>query len=178
VGRGLRRVCVEERHLWSACPIRMLALIFANMIGRTFAVILILSGVLVGCGGHPSSGPIERFALCTGVKGLTLTVDQGVPLAPYPPSHVQPPADGVVISPPLQTVRVAHPYGVMILPPEGTSASEWHLVVVSGGKHICRETANDGPADLASLDGTSPGSVVLEATDSSNHRARVTLVFS
>jgi hypothetical protein len=149
----------------------------ASMIGRTVAVILVLPVALVGCGGHPSSGPIERFAFCPAVKGPTLTVDQGVSLAPYPPPHVQPPADGVVRSPPLQTVRVAYPNGVMLLPPEGTSASAWHLDVVSGGKHICRDPANDGSAELASLERTSAGSVVLEATDGSNHRARVTLIF-
>jgi hypothetical protein len=158
----------------------MIALIFTDMIGRGVAVMLILSAAAIGCGGgHPSSGPIEKFAACPAAPGRSLTVGDDVSLAPYPPAQVQPRADGVLISPPPQTVHVqSYPDTVMISPPKGTAASEWRLVVVSGGEHLCRDMPNYTSADLANVEGTSAGSVVLEATDSSDHRARVTLIFS
>jgi hypothetical protein len=158
----------------------MIALIFTDMIGRGVAVMLVLLVATVGCGrGRPSSGPIEKFAACPATPGPSLIFSDDVSLAPYPPAHVQPPADGVVISPPPQTVHVqSFPDTVMISPPEGTAVHEWRLVVISGGEHLCRDTANYSTADLANVEGTSAGSVVLEATDSSDHRARVTLVFS
>jgi hypothetical protein len=137
------------------------------MTGRALLAALVLPLALVGCAGgfgHPITGPVDKIAPCPAYNGQpALGPAQVVRLKASPQTiHVH-----------TQSLIQA----VSIRPRDGIDASRWHLVVVSGGKHICHDTDNYGPTVLAELDRTSAGTVVLNATDDSDHQSRMTLIF-